>query len=301
MAHRDWDVVIVAHRGMVAGFPENTLAAYRKAIEMGFSAIEIDLRATADGHIVVMHDDTVDRTTSGRGKVSELTLADVRSLDAGSHAGPEFSGQKVPTFQEVLETVRGSGTKLVLDIKPGPLLDHRRIVRMTEQYGAILDVIVGPRSLADLHDFKRLNPNLRTLGLVPGEEFAPPDHDAVEEFACAGADVIRLWPPWIFSDRDQSPGGQTSGLIERMHQLGKPVWTTADILCQDINPERPRDERAELLRLGVNGILTDIPETLRDLLAAPRDRLRRAQTGPEPVATPLVFAPGKTDQSGKRR
>jgi glycerophosphoryl diester phosphodiesterase len=155
MASRDWEIVIVAHRGMVVGFPENTLAAFRKSIEMGFSAIEIDLRATVDGHIVVMHDDTVDRTTSGRGMVSELTLAEIRSLDAGSHAGPEFAGQKVPT----------------------------------------------------------------------------------------------------------------SGLIERMHQLGKPVWTTADVLYRDIDPERPRDELAELVRLGTNGILTDIPETLRDVLA----------------------------------
>ena len=267
MARREWDVVVVAHRGMVAGFPENTLAACRKAIEMGFGAIEIDLRATADGHIVVMHDDTVDRTTSGRGKVSELTLADIRSLDAGSHAGPEFTEEKVPTFEEVLDAVRGSGTKLVLDIKPGPLLDHRRIVRLTEQYGAVLDVIVGPRSIADLRDFKRLNPNLRTLGLVPGEEFAPPDHDAVEEFARSGADIIRLWPSWTFTDRDLSPGGETSGLIERMHQLGKPVWTTADVLYRDIDPERPREELAELVRLGVNGILTDVPETLRDVLA----------------------------------
>lgn len=177
--------------------------------------------------------------------------------------------QKVPTFQEVLESVQGSGVKLVLDIKPGPLLDHRRIVRLTEQFGAILDVIVGPRSLADLHNFKRLNPNLRTLGLVPGEEFAPPDHDAVEEFARSGADIIRFWPPWIFTDRDQTPGGETSGLIERMHQLGKPVWATADILYRDINPERPRDDLAELVRLGVNGILTDVPELLRGLLAAP--------------------------------
>ena len=211
----------------------------------------------------------MDRTTSGRGKVSELTLAEVRSLHAGSHAGPQFADQKVPTFEEVLETVRGSGTKLVLDIKPGPLLDHSRIVRLTEQYRAILDVIVGPRSLADLHDFKRLNPNLRTLGLVPGEEFAPPDHDAVRVFARSGADIIRLWPPWIFADRDLSPAGETSGLIERLHQLGKPVWTTADILYRDINPEQPRDDLAELVRLGVNGILTDVPELLRDLLAVP--------------------------------
>lgn len=268
MAHRNWDVLVVAHRGIVSGFPENTLAAYREAILRGFSAIEVDLRATADGHIVVMHDDTVDRTTDGCGEVSELTLAEVRALDAGSYTSPEFADQKVPTFQEVLEVVRGTGTKVVLDIKPSPQLDNLRIVQLAEQYRATLDVIIGPRSLADLRDFKRMNPNLRTLGLVPGEEFAAPDHDAAEEFARSGADIIRLWPPWIFTDRDRSTDADISPLIERMHHLGKPVWTTADVAYSDISPERPREDLAELVRLGVNGVLTDVPELLRELLAA---------------------------------
>jgi glycerophosphoryl diester phosphodiesterase len=269
MTRRTSDVIVVAHRGIVSGYPENTLAAFREAIRQGFSAIEIDLRATADGHIVVMHDETVDRTTDGSGEVSELTLADVRSLDAGSHAGPRFTGEKVPSFEEVLEAVAGSGTKLLLDIKPGPELDHERVVALTEQHGVTLDVIVGPRSVGDLRDFKRLNPNLRALGLVPGEEFGPPDRAAVEEFARAGADMIRLWPPWIFADRDEG-NGDTAELITRVHELGKPVWTTADVLYRDINPERPREDLAELVRLGVNGILTDVPELLRDLLAAQR-------------------------------
>jgi glycerophosphoryl diester phosphodiesterase len=268
MAHRISDVVIVAHRGIVSGFPENTLVAYHEAIRRGFSAIEVDLRATADGHVVVVHDEMVDRTTSGSGAVSELTLAEIRSLDAGSHAGREYADQKVPTFQEVLEVVRESGTKLVLDIKPSPQLDNQRIVKLAEQFGATLDVIIAPRTLADLRDFKRLNPNIRTLGLVPGEEFAPPDHAAADEFARAGADIIRLWPPWIFADRDQNTIGDTSQLIERMHDLGKPVWTTADVAYRDIDPEQPREDLAELVRLGVNGVLTDVPELLRELLAA---------------------------------
>jgi glycerophosphoryl diester phosphodiesterase len=268
MAHRNWDVVVVAHRGIVSGFPENTLAAFRAAILRGFNAIEVDLRATVDGHIVVMHDETVDRTTNGCGQVRELTLAEVRSLDAGSHVSPELADQKVPTFQEVLEVARGSGTKVVLDIKPSPGLENQRIVQLAEQYEATLDVIVGPRDLAGLRDFKRMNPNLRTLALVPGDEFAAPDHDLVEEFARSGADMIRLWPPWIFTDRDHNTDGGTSPLIERMHQLGKPVWTTADVTYRDISPERPRKDLAELVRLGVNGVLTDVPDLLREVLTA---------------------------------
>lgn len=101
-------------------------------------------------------------------------------------------------------------------------------------------MIIGARNLADLQDFKHLNPNLQTLGLVPGEEFAPPDHDAAAEFARSGADIIRLWPPWIFTDRDQSTGGEASQLVERMHQLGKPVWTTVDVLSRHQPRAAPR-------------------------------------------------------------
>lgn len=261
------NVVVVAHRGMAAGFPENTLAAYRNAVSLGLSAIEIDLRATADGHIVVMHDDTVDRTTNGSGRVDQMTLAEIKSLDAGSYIDPKFADLRIPTYQEVLEALRGSGVRLVLDIKEDDALDNERVVRLTERYGAIHDVLVGPRSVTGLQRFKRLNPTLRTLGLVPGPEFEPPDPGAIEGFALAGADVIRLWPSWIFSDRGPGAGSGNSKLIERLHDLGKPVWTTADTLYRDIDPDRPREELRELVRLGVDGIITDLPELCRDVLS----------------------------------
>ena len=261
------DVVVVAHRGMAAGFPENTLAAYRNSVSLGFSAIELDLRATADGHIVVMHDDAVDRTTNGSGRVDQMTLAEIKSLDAGSYIDPKFADLRVPTYQEVLEALRGSGVRLVLDIKEDDALDNERVVRLTERYGAIHDVLVGPRSVTGLQRFKRLNPTLRTLGLVPGPEFEPPDPGAIEEFALAGADVIRLWPSWIFGDRGPVAGSGSSRLIERLHDLGKPVWTTADTLYRDIDPARPREELRELIRLGVDGIITDLPELCRDVLS----------------------------------
>jgi glycerophosphoryl diester phosphodiesterase len=218
-----WEVVVVVHRGQVPGYPENTLAAYRESVARGFQAIEVDLRTTADGQIVIMHDETVDRTTSGSGKVENMTFAEIRSQDAGSHAGPRFADQKVLTYQEVLEALRGTGTQLVLDIKPGAALDHERVVRL-------------------------------------------PDRAGIEQFARAGADMIRLWPPWIFADRGQGSG--RSPLIERLHDLGKPVWTTADTLYKDIDPDHPREDLRELIRLGVNGIITDVPELCRDVLAA---------------------------------
>jgi glycerophosphoryl diester phosphodiesterase len=241
-----WDVVAVAHRGLSAGYPENTLAAFKSAIALGVQAIELDLRGTADGEVVVLHDATVDRTTNGRGDVTGLTLREVKALDAGSHAGAAFSAERVPTYEEVLQLVKGSGVTLLLDIKISPVLDKARVVRLTERHGATLNVIVGVRSVADLNEFRTLNPNLRTLGFV--ENVA-----AVDSFVRVGIDIVRLWPEWIHAD---------PALVGRLHGLGKPVWTTAGTL--------PRQELESLIRRGVNGILTDVPEVLTRLLAERR-------------------------------
>ncbi len=100
-------IVAVGHRGTVHQAPENTLAAIRKAIEFGVDLIEIDVRETADGHLVILHDATVDRTTDGTGPVAELTLEQVKKLDAGSWFGVEFAGERIPTLDEALEAMKG--------------------------------------------------------------------------------------------------------------------------------------------------------------------------------------------------
>lgn len=93
---------IAAHRGGAAHAPENTLAAVREALRLGAHQVEVDLRRTADGAIVVIHDAEVARTTGSSGKVARLTLAELRRLDAGSHFGPEFAMERIPTLSELL-------------------------------------------------------------------------------------------------------------------------------------------------------------------------------------------------------
>lgn len=168
-------VTVVAHRGLAPGLPENTPAAFRSAIALGVDAIEIDLRVTADGHVVVMHDDTVDRTTNGYGRVADLTLAQIKALHAGSLAGSAFSAERIPTYREVLEVLQGHRMRLLLDIKDCPLAAKQEIVELTAHFGASHKVIVGPRTVVDLHEFRRLDPRLRTLALVPGRTDLPPD------------------------------------------------------------------------------------------------------------------------------
>lgn len=94
-----------AHRGGAAHRPENTLAAFREAVRLGAHMVELDLRRSADGAVVAMHDAKVNRTTDGRGAVSGLSLAELRRLDAGRHFGAAYGGERVPTLEEVLDVV----------------------------------------------------------------------------------------------------------------------------------------------------------------------------------------------------
>ncbi len=96
---------VAAHRGASRSQPENTVAALRAAAALGAHQVEFDVRRAADGAIVLMHDESVDRTTDGSGLVAELPLAELRRLDAGRHRGPEFAGERVPTLDEALEAL----------------------------------------------------------------------------------------------------------------------------------------------------------------------------------------------------
>lgn len=101
------DFMVIAHRGASSYAPENTLAAFDLALHLGCRHLELDVDVTSDGHIVVMHDETVDRTTNGTGPVGSHTLAELRALDAGAWFGTPFIGERIPTFAEVLERYQG--------------------------------------------------------------------------------------------------------------------------------------------------------------------------------------------------
>ena len=110
---------VVGHRGASGYAPENTLAAFRRAVELGATFIETDLQLSRDARFIAIHDATLDRTTTARGPVQALTLAELRELDAGSWFGPAFAGERIPTLEEILEFARHSDVALCLELKPG--------------------------------------------------------------------------------------------------------------------------------------------------------------------------------------
>src|SRR5690349_23251679 len=95
-------VVVISHRGEHLHHPENTMPAFEEAVRLGADYIEVDVRTTADGKLVISHDANVDRCTNGAGEIAKMTFADIRKLDAGVKKGPEFAGTKAPAFDEVL-------------------------------------------------------------------------------------------------------------------------------------------------------------------------------------------------------
>ena len=139
----------IAHRGFSAAYPENTLLSFRKALALGVTQLELDLQLSFDGHLIVMHDGSVDRTTNGSGNVSDLNHSEIKELDAGSWVGPEFEGLKVPTYQEVLTELDGEPT-LVTELKFAGNDGIRPVLEMVENEGATNQVVISSFDLDKL-------------------------------------------------------------------------------------------------------------------------------------------------------
>ena len=155
------NIYVAAHRGWSAKYPENTMEAFRAAAELGVDQIETDLRVTKDGELVLIHDETVDRTTDGTGLVREKTLAELKRLDAGIWKGEEFRGARIPTFLAFMEYVKEyPNLTLDLELKEYPVGPHRetayhvcdKTLEIVEEYGFADRVVINTFS-GSLHEY----------------------------------------------------------------------------------------------------------------------------------------------------
>lgn len=180
---------LIAHRGASAERPECTAAAITRAIETGATAVEVDVRTSADGQLFILHDATLNRTTNGTGAASERTLAELQALDAGSWFDPNYANQRIPSLIEAAELCSGR-IDLLLDLKEQGEAYDRKVAEIIQQHGDPARTIVGVRSVAQALAFRRLLPTARQLGLIP-------ELEQIEAFAAAGTETIRLWPRWL--------------------------------------------------------------------------------------------------------
>jgi glycerophosphoryl diester phosphodiesterase len=237
--------IVIAHRGDKAHAPENTLAAFKLAAEKGADAIEFDVKCTADGQVIVLHDQTVDRTTNGTGDVSKLTFTALRNLDAGAWFSGQFNGESVPTLSEVFETV---GKRLHMNIEltnyatPGDGLVSK-VVELVKKHSLQGRMIFSSFLVRNLKTARLLLPEVpRGLLTMPGllgfwgRTFSwRGDYFALHPYL---ADV-------------------TPGLVNRLHAAGKclNVWT--------VNGEK---DLKKMIGFGVDAIFTDDPGLALHLL-----------------------------------
>ncbi|MEM7157107.1 MAG: glycerophosphodiester phosphodiesterase [Myxococcota bacterium] len=250
-------VLNIAHRGGRAERPEHTLVAYDHAREAGADVLELDVHATADGVLVVMHDDTVDRTTDGEGLIQELTLEEIKALDAGydfsEDGGATFPyrgmGLEVPTLEEVFEAHPDAA--YVIEIKQaapsivGPFLALCNDAQVHDQ------MVASAFAASTLEEIREQDPEMPTnFGVTEVLAFLAVTDETADEYV----------PPGQFLQVPPEQSGipiLTPAFIERAEQFELKVhaWT--------INDEA---QMQELIELGVDGIITDHPTVLDGLL-----------------------------------
>jgi glycerophosphoryl diester phosphodiesterase len=244
MSNMENDAMVfkIAHRGAKKFAPENTIPAYEKAIEMGMDYIEMDVHATKDGHLVMSHDWMVDRMTDGRGKIGEMTLEQIRSLDAGVKFSNEFKGTRIPTLDEACETCK-KRIKIYLDLKGAPVpsviaaLDRNRMIEDTVVYSWI----------GALMEIKRLRPD---LAVMPGP-------DMWLRLPGLAALIVKTLPAEVI---DSNIVEWTKERVDEVHEAGGLVFV--DTLGAKDN----REGMIEGIKMGVDGIDTDHPDILLEVL-----------------------------------
>ena len=237
----------IAHRGFSAAYPENTLLSFRKALALGVTQLELDLQLSFDGHLIVMHDGSVDRTTNGSGNVSDLNLSEIKELDTGSWVGPEFEGLKVPTYQEVLTELDGEPT-LVTELKFAGNDGIRPVLEMVENEGATNQVVISSFDLDKLTVVRQLAPDMPTTALLKTDDASA--RERVDRVLALGADTI-----------GPRCSDTTQELVDVAHEAGLRVRAWG--LGRDQGEEMTR-----LLDLGVDGMTTDCPDILQTILEA---------------------------------
>jgi len=258
--------LVMAHRGGAGLWPENTMHAFAEALALGVDVLEMDLHGTADGALVIIHDSTLDRTTNGTGAVGALTLAELKKLDAGyrwTNDGGRtfpFRGRSItiPTLREVLDAFPGA--RLNIDIKgsPPPAL-VKNFCRSLRESRATASVNVASFNWQTLAEFRQECPEVSTSAGFDEVLALLSDAPAGGQQQQQGTAADKAHRPRVVQVPESAGGREllTAKLIEAAHRRGLEVhvWTVNDEAAM-----------RRMIKLGVDGIITDRPDKLIELL-----------------------------------
>ncbi|UZP01982.1 glycerophosphodiester phosphodiesterase [Clostridium botulinum] len=233
----------IAHRGFSGVYPENTMLAFEKAIEVGCDGIETDVQLTKDGFLVICHDEQLDRTTTGTGLIKDFTLKELMNFDAGIKFGEEFKGLKIPTLEEFLKYVSDKNIIINIEIK-NSIVDYENIEKTTydliKKYKLEERIIVSTFNHYSVRRCIRLDKTIKTGVLYYDCIFEP--HNYVQ---MVGGNALH--PEYHSVNKE---------IVEKAHDnnLEVNVYTVND-----------KDDMKRMMDLGVDAIITNYPNVLKEL------------------------------------
>lgn len=241
----DKQPAIVGHRGLLKHAPENTLADFKACLELRLG-FELDVRRSRDGHLVCVHDATVDRTTDGTGRVTELTLAQLKQLDAGGWFDPAFRGERIPTLHEVFKLLSKYAEHDVLvaiDVKGDDPKIEGDMIALAAQHQVLEKLLFIGRTISIPEVRKRLR-------AADSKAHAATVANTAEEYpaALAAADADWVYVRFLPS----------AEMVRQVHQRGKRVFITGPTVAGELP-----DNWQQAAAAGLDGILTDHPLKLR--------------------------------------
>ena len=244
---------IIAHRGASGSAPENTIAAFRKALDIGVDMIELDIHLSKDSILIVCRDVSVNRTTNGAGEIRNLTLRELKQLDAGSWYGKEFTGERLPTLEEVMQLVNGQ-SRLLIEIKGKSNVYQgleEILVELLKRYDAKSWCIVQSFHTPFLTRLNELDPGIAPYKLIVADVPLLPMYvdDGLKFGSITALDFCKAINPMGTMVSEQ--------FINKVHARGQMVfvWTINEV------------KKAEkLIEMGADGIITNYPERMKDLV-----------------------------------
>ena len=231
-------MTLFAHRGASAYAPENTLPSFRKALEMGACAIELDVQLSADGTLVVIHDFFLDKTTDASGMVRGLSWKEIRKLDAGSWFSREFRGTRIPSLEEVMEIIPGE-ICLNIELKSISMFQEQtaqRVMELLEQDKG-RNVILSSFNHKSLIEVRQHDPRIK-IGILTGSDMI----NFTEYVKSSGLNPYSLHPEASYLTKEYVDTAHTEG------------WK---VMCYTINS---REAAGMVGQCGVDGFFSDYPE-----------------------------------------
>jgi glycerophosphoryl diester phosphodiesterase len=243
--------LIIAHKGFSGKYPESTLLCYEKAAELGCDFGEMDIRSSKDGVLMIKHELKMNDLTNYEGAIYDYTFHELRKMDFGSKFDSKFKGQKIATFQEIIDLLKKYPMKMCVETKDVEWEDIPRyedkIIDIFRRENLFEKAVINIKNLSFLHKLKKKEPRICTVADLPNTKSEKINKKAIfKELILKNPNIVQYKYNLLTKD-----------IINKLHYLGFPVWAWT-VNC--------RKDMEKLINWGIDAILTDHPDLLKDVL-----------------------------------